>query len=175
MSDNSPLSNKYCFSALPPEVRALWAKSGEGSGHSLLAHLLDVAAVAETLLEIESPASLDWAAAAFGLPREHCARWFAALAGLHDYGKAIPGFQAKWEEGKAADQANGLDFQAHTLRVSDHSCATAALLRDPLHQKSGADKDWLRHAIRVPRECGDEPGFLARRIIEVLCSPRMRG
>ena len=35
------------FSELPNAVRLLWAKSGDDTGHGLLAHMLDVAAVAD--------------------------------------------------------------------------------------------------------------------------------
>ena len=45
------------FSGLDEAGRALWAKSGEAGGHGLLAHLLDVAAVVESLLAIEPPST----------------------------------------------------------------------------------------------------------------------
>lgn len=134
---------------LPPHARSMWAKSGEPFGHGLLAHMLDVAAVAETVLEREPSSQLDWAAQAFGLPRAHCQRWLAALVGLHDFGKAIPGFQAKWPEGMNADQANGLAFPPHACSVTDHSCATAALLGRILAGATAAEARWLRHALQA--------------------------
>ena len=70
------------FSALSGPTRTLWAKSGEMTGHGLLAHLLDVAAVVETLLALEPPASMRWAAQAFGLPQAAVSRWAAALAAM---------------------------------------------------------------------------------------------
>jgi len=133
----------------------LWAKSGDdplsAEGHGLLAHLLDVAAVAEVLLERESPTSLEWAARGFGLPVEYCAGWLASLAGLHDYGKAIPGFQVKWEIGRKAVEAHGLSFSPSTsLEVSNHSMATAALLVRPLAQVSGVlPGEFLLHAVQA--------------------------
>jgi len=133
----------------------LWAKSGEDrlapQGHGLLAHLLDVAAVAEVLLERESLTSLEWVARGFGLPVKHCARWLAALAGLHDYGKAIPGFQMKWEIGRKAVEAHGLSFpQSTSLTVSNHSMATAALLVRPLAQVSAVRPSGvLRHSVQA--------------------------
>lgn len=136
------------FSDLPGASRAIWAKSGEG-GHGLLAHLLDVAATAETLLNMEPEASLSWMAGQLGLAPACSARWIAAAVGLHDFGKAIPGFQAKWPDGMAADQAHGLAFPLHACGVTDHSCATAALLGRPLHQLSGAEAGWLRHVIQA--------------------------
>ncbi|PJK02351.1 CRISPR-associated helicase/endonuclease Cas3 [Lysobacteraceae bacterium NML75-0749] len=137
------------FSDLPPYARWIWAKSGEPSGHGLLAHMLDVAAVAEVILAREPARTLDWAAAVFGLPRQHCARWLAALVGLHDFGKAIAGFQAKWPQGMAADQANGLSFPQHVCSVTEHSRATAALLLKPLSDAVDAERAWLRHALQA--------------------------
>ena len=93
------------FDELSTAARIVWAKSGDSppaidaAGHGLLAHMLDVAAVAESVLRLESPQTLHWAAAVFGLPRPLAARWLATMVGLHDIGKAIPGFQAKWPAG----------------------------------------------------------------------------
>lgn len=66
----------------------------------MLAHLLDVAAVALTVLEHEPRSSRRWAAEALGLPLDGAPRWIATLVGLHDFGKAIAGFQAKWPAGR---------------------------------------------------------------------------
>ena len=137
------------FSRLPPYARGIWAKSGDPNAHGLLAHMLDVAAVAEVMLEREPARTLDWAASAFGLPRQYCARWLAALAGLHDFGKAIAGFQAKWPQGMTVDQAHGLSFPKHACGVTDHSRATAALLLRPLSGLADAKRDWLRHALQA--------------------------
>lgn len=137
-----------CFSHLPGASRVIWAKSGE-VGHGLLAHLLDVAATAETLLDMEPETSLYQMAVQLGLPLGCSPRWIAAVVGLHDFGKAIPGFQAKWPEGMAMDQAHGLAFPAHACGVTDHSCATAALLGKPLQRLSGAGATWLRHVIQA--------------------------
>jgi len=137
------------FSSLPPAVRALWAKSGEGQGHGLLAHLLDVATTAEVLLEQEPAATLDWASAQFGLPPEHTARWLAAAVGLHDFGKAIPGFQAKWSAGQAQGEAAGLTFAPGACRVDNHSCATVALLGQPLYGLRPLAIGWLQGVIQA--------------------------
>ncbi|RYU60563.1 CRISPR-associated helicase Cas3' [Methylolobus aquaticus] len=117
------------FDQLPKAARSLWAKSGEVQGHGLLAHMLDVAAVAEALLHRESEKTLEWAAQAFGLPLSSTPRWLAAMAGLHDFGKGIPGFQAKWPEGQTLDEAAGLPFSPVSRTVARHDVASAALLR----------------------------------------------
>ena len=127
----------------------LWAKSGDGFGHGVLAHLLDVAAVAESLLQHEPESSLDWAAQALGLERQHVARWVACLIGLHDFGKVIPGFQDKWAEGRQADEALGMAFPARSLSVSDHACASAALLWEHLPRRGIEHLLWIRHALQA--------------------------
>jgi CRISPR-associated endonuclease/helicase Cas3 len=137
------------FSHLTHRARRLWAKSGEGNGHGILAHLLDVAAVAETILKHEPKATLYWAADALGLSREHSARWIAALVGLHDFGKAIPGFQDKWPEGRQVDESLGLAFPTRSLSVTDHACASAALLWEHLPRQGIEQLLWLRHALQA--------------------------
>jgi CRISPR-associated endonuclease/helicase Cas3 len=131
------------------DISVFWAKSGEASGHSLLAHCLDVAAVAECILEIEPESTRRWASEQLGLPVEQVTRWVAALAGLHDFGKAIPGFQAKWPEGKAADEAAGLTFNLSACRADRHDLATAALLGSSLHRMEIAEVNWLRHIVQA--------------------------
>ncbi|MBB4842878.1 CRISPR-associated endonuclease/helicase Cas3 [Paucibacter oligotrophus] len=138
------------FSALAASARVLWAKSADnGAGHGLLAHLLDVAAVAESILELEPEASTTKIAQGLGLAPHQLGRWVATLAGLHDYGKAIPGFQAKWPAGYAANQATGLPFNARSLQCSNHSLATAALLGPPLQNLSGAEHPWCVHTVQA--------------------------
>lgn len=138
------------FSTLSAAARALWAKSGEPSGHGLLAHLLDVAAVAERILALEPPSTCELAAAALGLGITDLPRWVGALAGLHDLGKAIPGFQAKWPAGREHDESQGLSFApSSVLRTDRHSCATAALLTDMLESATGASQAWCAQVTRA--------------------------
>jgi CRISPR-associated endonuclease/helicase Cas3 len=103
------------FDNLSAGARAVWAKSGDPIGHGLLTHMLDVAAVAERILAREPPGTVARTASAFGLPAASACRTIAAAVGLHDLGKAIPGFQNKWPQGRAADEAAGLALPAHTL------------------------------------------------------------
>jgi CRISPR-associated endonuclease/helicase Cas3 len=130
------------FSSLDLRARSLWAKSGDAGGHSLLGHMFDVAAVAELILEIESDATREWAARAFGLPSSKVNRWIAALVGLHDFGKSIPGFQNKWPEGRVRDESNGLPFPVGSLGITDHASASAALLKELL-PSLGVPKPWM--------------------------------
>lgn len=137
------------FSALSSWSRVLWAKSDEATGHGLLAHLLDVAAVAQTILEREPGSTRRWAAEQFGVPLESVACWVAALAGLHDFGKGIPGFQAKWPEGMQADMAQGLCFPNVACGMGRHDQATASLLRAPLLMIASCAKWWAGHAVQA--------------------------
>ncbi|MFN3809704.1 MAG: CRISPR-associated helicase Cas3' [Roseateles asaccharophilus] len=141
------------FSALPNAVRCIWAKSGDErqtGGHGLLAHMVDVAAVVEVMLMREPPSSLRMCAQSFGLPTDSAARWVAALAGLHDFGKAIPGFQAKWPAGQRTDEASGLPFApAVSLKCDRHSLATAALLTPLLQVRGGAAYLWCQHVVQA--------------------------
>lgn len=137
------------FADLSDPARRLWAKSDEGFGHGVLAHLLDVAAVAERILVREPGSTLDWAARALGLEREHVARWVACLVGLHDFGKAIPGFQDKWPERRLADEALGLGFPARSLAVTDHACASAVLLWEHLPARGIDHLLWIRHVLQA--------------------------
>ncbi|AJE20945.1 CRISPR-associated helicase/endonuclease Cas3 [Azotobacter chroococcum] len=137
------------FSQLAPAARRVWAKSGEAPGHGLLAHLLDVAAVAEVLLEHEPSTTLEHFARQFGLPVPAFARHAAALAGLHDFGKAIPGFQDKWPEGRQADEALGLPFPPRSLSVAEHASASAALLWEHLSGLGIPHLLWIRHALQA--------------------------
>lgn len=138
------------FSSLSKAARSLWSKSAiEGGGHNLLAHMLDVAAVVETLLEREPQKSLDWASHALGLPREGAIRWIAAIAGLHDFGKAIPGFVLKWPLGHARAQAAGLIFLGRAEARSNHSLATAALLVEPLSELTKAPWGWVLAVVQA--------------------------
>lgn len=119
------------FSSLGQATRRLWAKSAGDQGHGLLAHMSDVAAVAQALLERESGVILDriaeragWA----GAGRDTLMRWLPWLAGQHDLGKATIGFQAKWPQGQMNVEAAGLPFPARLKTADRHDLSSALLL-----------------------------------------------
>ena len=89
---------------------SLWAKSGEDGGQSLIAHSLDTAAVALSILELEPSSTIEALASDFGLLPDDSARLVCALAGLHDLGKASPAFQQKWPPGAARVREAGLTW-----------------------------------------------------------------
>lgn len=134
---------------LNSQAHCLWAKSDEHGGHHLLAHLLDVAAVAEIILSREPPSTLRWIADALGLSDVHGAGWITFLVGLHDFGKAIPGFQDKWPQGRQTDEAAGLIFTPRSLTVTDHARASAALLPMLLLERLPAHMDWIRDVLQA--------------------------
>lgn len=136
------------FDSLSQACRSLWAKSGDLHGHSLLCHMLDVAAVASALLEY-CPTSDEQLSQWFFLPSPVVRSWLVAVVGLHDLGKAIPGFQAKWDLGMLEDQRAGLVFSPEiSLKANRHDAATAALLPKYLLQL-GAPYDWVAGVVQA--------------------------
>ncbi|WP_034388944.1 CRISPR-associated helicase/endonuclease Cas3 [Deinococcus sp. YIM 77859] len=161
---------------LPPLSDAawnLWAKSdknyGDGRWLPVVAHLLDVAACAWEILNLEPERTLDLFAADYGLDREGAQRWVCALAGLHDLGKASPAFQGLWKEG-AARTRRFLSFAEPPL-PEPHGKVTQDLLWGLLEDPFGwpaevaqqvADAVGCHHGRRswvngLPEaQCGDE-------------------
>lgn len=135
------------FDTLSPAARAIWAKSGDPHGHGLLAHMLDVAAVAQRLIEREPPSTLNRLAARLQIPPTACKRTVAALAGAHDIGKSIPGFQHKWDQGQKADEAAGLEFKSAYMRLDAHDEASGGLLEGLLKPRFGASTRCLANAV----------------------------
>lgn len=123
------LEKMTSFSDLSPAARAVWAKSGDGSGHGLLAHLLDVSAVAAEILSLEPPSTGQWLMDELGGDDRAAQQLISAWVGLHDLGKATPGFQDKWPEGRLQDEQQGLPFNAASLTQNQHDLASAAVLR----------------------------------------------
>lgn len=132
----------------------LWAKSdlGHGDGRYLpvLTHLLDVAACAWEILELEPPQTLELFTADYGLDTETARRWVCALVGLHDLGKASPTFQALWN----MTEKRPLEGIERLIAVSEskipHGEVSQVLLADFLHQ--------LGCAAEFSRQVGDAVG-----------------
>lgn len=117
----------------------LWAKSPPPdsapghSGYPLLPHLLDVAAVGSVLLPaVPCPVTLPCAEA-----------WIVALVGLHDLGKATPGFQCKLGRKQLGN------YQLERDQPDRHDIGTAVLLRDDLKARGVKARvaAWLAHAV----------------------------
>lgn len=80
-------------------MNKLWAKSSPDKErwHPLLLHLLDVAAMADALIEREPTTTRERLAAIVGLRWVQARPWLLLLIACHDLGKGCPGFQCKWK------------------------------------------------------------------------------
>ena len=83
----------------------LWAKSdrdykADGRWLPVLNHLIDVAACAWEILELEPAQTLELFTQDYGLAVPDARRLVCALVGLHDLGKASPTFQRLWDMAK---------------------------------------------------------------------------
>ncbi|WP_370548790.1 CRISPR-associated helicase Cas3' (plasmid) [Edwardsiella tarda] len=150
------IKESILFSALNPQAAVLWAKSNDEQGHPLLGHMLDVAAVAEVILELEPCATHSRLAGQFGLPVTVTLRWLATLVGLHDIGKAIPGFQAKWPQGLELAKTQGLKFSEASRRSDRHDWASTAILEAWLPVRTGANITWCQ---QVAEAVGAHHGY----------------
>lgn len=105
--------------------RHLWAKSDrDGTGHSLVGHLLDTGLVAKRLLLSRPGLEQAFVAEELGLEQEEACRLLAIMTALHDIGKATPVFQAKWPEGAPAEALNA------QLADVPHGRASGIILHD---------------------------------------------
>jgi len=149
--------------SLSDAAKALWAKSDRdkdgGEWHPLIAHLLDVAACAEVILEREPKKTLELYAQDLGLPLEQAKAWVCALAGLHDIGKASPAFQQKWPEGKKRVWDAGLTWTVDPTPDVSHSVISEEVLPELLEERG-----WVPGAAQnVAAAVGEHHGFRATR------------
>jgi len=84
------------------DILSFWGKAQPGDGasqswHPAVYHLLDVAAVAEAILQ-NRPVTRSRAAKLLGLEVDEAQRLLVMLVALHDIGKFAPAFQAKSPE-----------------------------------------------------------------------------
>jgi len=96
-----------------PLVQQLWAKTSKDRTltHPLVCHLMDVAQVAHTLWQqVLTDSSRAHFAAALGLNTDDAGRTIAFWIGLHDLGKACPGFQCLYTPAINQLTAAGLTF-----------------------------------------------------------------
>jgi CRISPR-associated endonuclease/helicase Cas3 len=136
----------------------LWAKSSDAGGLPLARHLLDVAAVCSEIVA-RLPEKARYALCeSLSLAPESGMKWIAALVGLHDLGKACPGFQSKWEAGRERVTAAGFRFPVGA--PDRHDAATLALLPGLLRRRNPqvdratvmllSDAVAAHHGYRVP-------------------------
>lgn len=136
------------------EHLSFWAKSaprddGEVGYHPVAYHLLDVAAVAEALLEAQ-PNRLRSLERLLRLDRPSILRTIPFLVGLHDLGKFSACFQAKvealWPEAQLGPRGGALDVRHEIITqhylYGNHAGPVAALV------KAAAMPDWRQSAVR---------------------------
>lgn len=134
---------------------ALWAKLPREAArltyHPLLCHLLDVACVVEALWDLALTAAVRRQfAAGLGLDEESAARWLTFWAGLHDLGKAFPGFQIREQgamiERLAAQQVLTAGFPRgnHSIQQPHHGTVTTCILQRLLAEEFGHSPELAR-------------------------------
>ncbi len=139
---------------------AMWAKSRPF--HSLLAHMLDSAAVSVSLLRREPRRTQTLYAQDWSLSTEEAITWAGFLVGLHDLGKASPTFQAVWPEGSSRVREAGLSWDEE--RVEDrqlwvaHGVFTELYVREILEALGLSD----RVARALAQALAAHHGFLAQ-------------
>ncbi|MHB1007516.1 MAG: CRISPR-associated helicase Cas3' [Chloroflexota bacterium] len=122
---------------LPTDLALLWGKTGpNGSYHPLICHMLDVAAVALCMWsEVLAPSVRCRLSQDLGLPEAEAGRWVAFFAGLHDLGKASPGFALQNKD--AAGRLRAYGFKPSPLPAKcPHGTVTANTLRHALRDFS---------------------------------------
>ena len=116
------------FSKLLVAARALRAKSEKPEGHGVLTHKLVEVVAAEVLLQHDPRSTTKAMAQQFGMGVDAFRRLAATLTKLHDFGKSISSFQAKWMQGKLRVEAAGFQFSRTDVNYAGHAAASAALL-----------------------------------------------
>lgn len=126
-----------------------WGKADPDVGpepHPVVLHMLDVAAVALTLLDRGLPTLLRFDLLKLHPTQEITAAELAFIVACHDLGKLTPGFQSKVPELASRLTAIGADFPA--APEPDHARSTA-VLGWRLLTAHGAETDAARLAIAV--------------------------
>lgn len=121
-----------------PLYQRIWAKTSRDrkQTHPLICHLLDVAQVTAALWQVALPIGLrNGLARTLGVDDESACRTIAFWAGLHDLGKASPGFQRKYAPAEDELSKAGLTFAPLFAREPCYhatitTCTLAALLQE---------------------------------------------
>ena len=131
-------------------ARGVTLREGEPVWHPLICHMLDVAMVALRLWQyLLPPIVREQMRSALGLPtQEDAGRWIAFFAGLHDLGKASPGFALKWPEGAERLQADGFK-PGKASQPASHAFVSTCLVGDLLQKwRLAPESAWaIGHAV----------------------------
>ncbi len=123
-----------------PLYQQLWAKTNrtKTQTHPLICHLLDVAAVSQTLWDTVLTGSFRaHIAHALGLEPAQAGRLLAFWAGLHDLGKASPCFQRKYQPMEAQLDAAGLLPKRYAQETCPHGTLATRVLPALLTTETG--------------------------------------
>ena len=129
------------------DCHVLWAKSNESGGYSLPLHLLDVAAVGKTLAQRLPVGARVRVAEDFNCSLADTAPIVGLCAGMHDLGKATPGFQAKWAPGRDLAEAQGFAFDAGQLVLGDRHDAFSVRIADAEFRRKGVSASLRREVV----------------------------
>lgn len=92
----------------------LWGKTRtDGDWHPLLLHMVDVAAVADAILEREPERTRQLLAKVVGTNWHEARPFLLSIIACHDLGKACPAFQIKWDKAKPVLEKCGLKFRSN--------------------------------------------------------------
>lgn len=114
----------------------LWAKKSDDSDdhYPLLFHMLDTAAVCGEIWDMcLQKSAQQFMSKELAVPPESAMQWVSFLAGLHDIGKASPGFQSKSVAARQELEKLGFDFQG--VRDIPHGIVSACVLPELLQGK----------------------------------------
>lgn len=136
------------------DLLVFWAKTPQDHGdpheddrppwHPLLCHLLDVAAVAETLWDrVLGSGVRAWVARELGLDASAARQWTTFLAGTHDVGKASPAFA--FQDERAARRLEREGYRRPAIKPAcPHGTISALTLRDVLPAEYGLSREMAR-------------------------------
>lgn len=137
-----------------PPYQLLWAKTSgkEGITHPVICHLVDVAQVTHALWQQALPMPLKaQMAKTLQLDIDEAGRLIAFWAGLHDLGKACPGFQRKYVPGRDKLAAVGIPFPKFVAdnEPCAHATVTTATLTDFLVEITQLDERLARNVAQA--------------------------
>jgi CRISPR-associated endonuclease/helicase Cas3 len=115
------------------DISKLWAKKSADSDnrYPLLSHMLDTSAVCEEIWQSCLQAGMQqFMANELAMPEKAAKQWVSFLAGLHDIGKASPGFQNKIAVAVPPLKEAGFDFK--DVRDIPHGIVSACTLNELL-------------------------------------------
>ena len=149
-------------------LQLVWGKYDDINNefHPLICHLLDVAAVAEALLERYTPDELISLGEKLGFEdRSEWKPFSLFLIALHDIGKATPNFQMKAKKHKPKFENSNLCLPSAEY-TGKHTRLGQKILSDLLHENFDLDRDTARYfTLSVMGHHGTYPPLAESRLL----------